>query len=805
MIAIVVCDGLRPDLITPQLTPFIYGKAREGSTCKNSHAVFPSSTRVNAASLITGCYPGRHGIVDNSFYVPSLNPSKVLPGSDPKVLQAVAGDTGGQLLDVPTLGKLLSDSGMTLACASAGSPGTMHILSTSSSGPVIHWSSARPLKVSEEITHRYGGFPSSGSAYEERNRFILEVVENYLVPELRPDVLLMWLNEPDHTQHSHGIASPEARAVMADIDGKLCRFWGKLEGIVGRHDLTCLFGSDHGFSTINSGGNPGDTLISAGLKRSTDSEDIIVGPQSIYLSGGTKHGIDEIVKCLIAEPWLGGLFLKEDQSVLPFDAASQRSVWGGHLRSAPIMYANRWTSQTNPFGVPGCVNHRHEKPATHGSASPYDIHNCLMAWGQRIKPEFVSSLPCGIVDIAPTVLHLLGRKPDGEMQGRVLEELLTDFDFPADDCVTEKKLVASFDSLFGPRRQIVSYSDFGLYRYLDQVELIREESHQVNRASTNNIQRTAQHLYNGRIQKDRLISGWLMIREAKMLNEHTFDSGVVAVNYAEGPSSGDPLVFLHGLSQRWQYFLPILPNLAERWHVYALDARGHGRSGRVTGGYHVSSYAQDPAAFLQKELAQPAVLYGHSLGAMVSVCVADEYPERVRALVLEDPPLFASMRVKGPEWYKRLDPVRTLARSEFSLEEMMSALAKRRPDESPDYYRNRAEDLVHLDPDVLTASMERRTFEGFDIEAVLKRISRPVLLLQGDPLLGAVLADQDIEQAVSLLPDCSHVQIVGVGHGITSTKPAEVLRAVTRFLDSLAAPDRFRPLSIPKAGLPSDA
>lgn len=272
-----------------------------------------------------------------------------------------------------------------------------------------------------------------------------------------------------------------------------------------------------------------------------------------------------------------------------------------------------------------------------------------------------------------------------------------------------------------------------------------------------------------------------------MIKEHTFDAGVVAINYAEGPSSGDPLVLLHGLSLRWQYYLPIIPDISRGWHVYALDARGNGLSGRVAGGYHISGYSQDLAAFLRKQAAQPAVLYGQSLGAMVSVSVAAEYPDRVRALVLEDPPLFASRRVKGPEWHKRLEPVRKLVASGLSLEEMMAALVKRRPGQTPAYYWYRADELLHLDPEVLTASMERRMFKGFDIDAVLQRISCPVLLLQGDPALGGVLSDQDVELVVSLLSDCTHVRIEGAGHGITGEKSTELLRVLTPFLDSLPA------------------
>ena len=70
-----------------------------------------------------------------------------------------------------------------------------------------------------------------------------------------------------------------------------------------------------------------------------------------------------------------------------------------------------------------------------------------------------------------------------------------------------------------------------------------------------------------------------------MLKERTFDANGVAINYAEGPPSGPPLVLLHGGGDRWQHFLPILPSLVMRWQVYALDLRGHGKSGRVPGQY----------------------------------------------------------------------------------------------------------------------------------------------------------------------------------------------------------------------------
>jgi pimeloyl-ACP methyl ester carboxylesterase len=78
-----------------------------------------------------------------------------------------------------------------------------------------------------------------------------------------------------------------------------------------------------------------------------------------------------------------------------------------------------------------------------------------------------------------------------------------------------------------------------------------------------------------------------------MLKEQKFVTGVVTINFAQGPPSGPPLLLIHGGGDRWQYFLPILPSLVLRWHVFALDLRGHGKSGCVPGKYRPEHYVVD--------------------------------------------------------------------------------------------------------------------------------------------------------------------------------------------------------------------
>ena len=80
------------------------------------------------------------------------------------------------------------------------------------------------------------------------------------------------------------------------------------------------------------------------------------------------------------------------------------------------------------------------------------------------------------------------------------------------------------------------------------------------------------------------------------MREQQFHTGVVEINYAEGPPAGPPIVLLHGVTRRWVDFLPILPTLLLRWQVFALDFRGHGQSDRTPGQYRVIDYVSDSVA-----------------------------------------------------------------------------------------------------------------------------------------------------------------------------------------------------------------
>jgi pimeloyl-ACP methyl ester carboxylesterase len=290
-----------------------------------------------------------------------------------------------------------------------------------------------------------------------------------------------------------------------------------------------------------------------------------------------------------------------------------------------------------------------------------------------------------------------------------------------------------------------------------------------------------------------------------MLQEHTFPTQVVTLNYAEGPPAGPPLVLLHGGSGYWQHFTPIIPHLAKRTHLFALDLRGHGQSGWVPGRYRLRDYADDIGRFLEQRLTQPAILFGHSLGGIVALLVAAQQPARVRAVIVGDSPLTADtwhdvltrdrpVLVAWRDLAGDMQPIDAAAEAlkdaPIGFPEHSTTLVPMREvfgEDSP-IYRELATRLHQQDPDVLGLLLDDfdAAATGYDMDRVLPAISCPVCLLQADPTVGRVMTDAEVARALPLLTQPRHVRLAGVSHMLHAEQPHTVLREVIDFLSTLS-------------------
>ena len=111
-------------------------------------------------------------------------------------------------------------------------------------------------------------------------------------------------------------------------------------------------------------------------------------------------------------------------------------------------------------------------------------------------------------------------------------------------------------------------------------------------------------------------------------------SGVTIDGAEQGDPAGTPLVFLHGATDSWRSFVPLLAQLPGTYRAIALSYRGHGDSAKPAKGYRIQDYAGDLAdALTTLGIARTAIV-GHSLGTLVAQQLAATRPDLVSALVL---------------------------------------------------------------------------------------------------------------------------------------------------------------------------
>jgi pimeloyl-ACP methyl ester carboxylesterase len=281
--------------------------------------------------------------------------------------------------------------------------------------------------------------------------------------------------------------------------------------------------------------------------------------------------------------------------------------------------------------------------------------------------------------------------------------------------------------------------------------------------------------------------------EVQMPLEKTFNAKAVKLNYVEyGASSGKALVMLHGGAWRWQEYLSLIPSLGRRWHIYALDLRGNGRSGWVPGKYRLEDFADDIAEFVSR-LNAPAALVGHSLGGAIALMVAARCPDKVKGLIIEDAALtlenYRRIVDASRDMYRVWLNLKKSAQSEQELSLALAEAFKDYPGVTSAWFLFFAGCLWQLDPTYFNALLH--DFEGFtkgyDYKQILATIKFPVLFLRGETNLGAVMTDDEISWLQQNFSNVKCVLIEGVGHllHLSDHGQTPVLNAMTAFLDRI--------------------
>jgi predicted AlkP superfamily pyrophosphatase or phosphodiesterase len=438
LVLVLVVDGLRPDSITAEDTPTLFRLRAEGVDLVNSHAVFPTVTRVNAAAIATGTQPGTNGLVGNQMFVPAVDDRRAFDTGDHRNFLALDRATGGRVLQASTLAERLHARGLRLAGVSSGSTGSAFLLnpkSVAGVGALVNGylepgrTVAYPAPVSEAVLARFGPAPAKapgGARFDASVNWTQRVLREYVLPELAPDVVINWLTEPDHSQHHVGVGSPAAREALRNDDREIAQVLAGLDAAL----TSVLVVSDHGFTTNTAGVDVAGALIEAKLKAARDSTDVILASSgqavALHVEGHDAARIARLARFVQAQDWGGVVFSAQTvDGAFPLELINVAN----RDRGPDLLFTFPWTSRRSAFGVPGTDLANVSAGGSpyvsdHGSMSPWNVRNTFLAWGAGVKKGIIARAPAGNVDVTPTVLALLGLEGEAGLDGRVVAEVL---------------------------------------------------------------------------------------------------------------------------------------------------------------------------------------------------------------------------------------------------------------------------------------------------------------------------------------------------------------------------------------------
>jgi len=413
---LVICDGLRADLIRPEWTPNLYRLAAEARVFGRHRSVFPSTTRTTSVSIATGCHPARHGLEGNAVALDEGHGLVPVTVKSPDFRDRLRRATG-RTLKVPTLAERLKDDGGSIVFSNV-SPGAAHFQDPDGHGYVYHRSGSfgPGLAAIGGADHLDVSHDAAGDAVMT-GRFCAEVLA-----ERRSALAVLWQCEPDHSQHAHPLGSPAHLDVLAAADANVAKVVDAVDALnAAGDDVLLLAASDHGHETVERIIDLEAGLIEAGFKAGPDSTECVVASQGfsafVYLSDGARGRLAEIAAWLETVDGVGAVYAGDDLAkvgqrnggalAIAVDAAKSEADNAYGIPGLSAAFANRF-SMTQAPGL-----------GEHGGLGRYEQNPFLMIRGGGFAAGTHTDAESSAVDLAPTILDHLGLAAEG-MDGRAL-------------------------------------------------------------------------------------------------------------------------------------------------------------------------------------------------------------------------------------------------------------------------------------------------------------------------------------------------------------------------------------------------
>jgi arylsulfatase A-like enzyme len=556
-VIVFVWDGMRPDSISDADTPNLAALSHHGTFFADNHSSYPTFTMMNAAAFASGSFSGTSGFYGNTTYRPGA-PARTSNGDevdlnnpvfteDYGILRQLDANQDEHLLLVGTLFQAAQKVG--LVTAAVGKSGPAFLQDYKSGGMSIDEKSVFPLAFAHELqaahvplpetaplAYRNGelrlaqdnGNPTfrpherllddhvtpnpddrSGSPPVAANRYLMSVFLDYILPKKHPDLSVVWMRNPDSTEHAYGVGSPNYHIALKAQDELLGQLEAKLAELGMDKDTDLIVVSDHGHSNVSGpldlfplrkvengkmgGLDPehgysvsGDIRLAhemnmAGIRAydsegcswdpvmsgiradgsqvhadKTDPDGKLCGRPGKYttpgypllhpflpreafvvaVNGGSDylyqpdHDPERVLKAvrfLQGREEFGAIFVDARYGAIPGTLPlSSVRLENAEGRNPDIVVGYTFDEHAIIQGMPG-IEFEGVAGGTehgmHGSFSPIDVHNTLIASGPDFAANFIDNLPSGNVDVAPTVASILGLTLD-QADGRTLHEAM---------------------------------------------------------------------------------------------------------------------------------------------------------------------------------------------------------------------------------------------------------------------------------------------------------------------------------------------------------------------------------------------
>jgi pimeloyl-ACP methyl ester carboxylesterase len=287
-------------------------------------------------------------------------------------------------------------------------------------------------------------------------------------------------------------------------------------------------------------------------------------------------------------------------------------------------------------------------------------------------------------------------------------------------------------------------------------------------------------------------------------SERFFRSGTLRIHFRDwGDPGNPPLVIVHGLRDHSHSFDQLARGLLDRFHVLALDLRGHGDS-ETTPYYHFGHFLLDLHNLVRALRLVRPVIVGHSLGGEITATYAGCFPHVPAALVVIEglgppPPDMEEEVAWTIDGFRRIDQAFTGQRGIADLE----AAYRRMHERNPRLTEAQARELALLGTRAredgklewkFDAMLSTMALSGpFKLDyamAFWRRIQARTLIVHGGESgefwrgrPGAVyLEPDDRARRLACFPDARFVEIAGAGHMVHFDRPRELLATVRAFL-----------------------